>query len=154
MKRFIFLLVMLANAVSCLFAQSDFFYSSKGEKEWFKIRKDKVILKPESAIGAQRILLRRGINSAYSFGEDKIIAAIDTLKIEKDTLIQNEDVADVAYFLEYSDGTLQAPTDKIFVKPKSSQSLKMLFSKIGFSGNIVSTELINPQHDIYFMVQC
>jgi hypothetical protein len=148
MKRII-LFFLLANTISGLFAQSNFFYSSNGEKVWFNIRKDKVILKSKSTIGTQRILQQTGISSAYSFNEDKVIATIDTLITMIDALAQNADVADATYFLEYADGILQAPTDKIFVKLKKAQSLDSLFDKIGFSENIVSTTLINPHHGIY-----
>jgi subtilisin family serine protease len=151
MKQAILLLVMLAHVVSDLFAQSDFFYSSNGEKEIFKIRKDKVILKSKSVTGMQKILQKTSISSAYSLGENMVIASIDTLAIRMDTLIQTADVADVAYFLEYADGILQAPTNKIFVKPQKAQSLDSLFNKIGFSKNIISTKLINPQHGIYLV---
>jgi hypothetical protein len=47
MKRLILFLV-LANITLGLFAQSDFFYTPNGEKEYFKVRKDKVLLKTQS----------------------------------------------------------------------------------------------------------
>ena len=44
MKRLIIVLIFV-NITTGLLAQSDFFYNAKGEKEYFKIRKDKIVLK-------------------------------------------------------------------------------------------------------------
>jgi len=49
MKRIIFLIIFLVDISVELFAQSDFYYTDKGEKASFIIRKDKVILTPNSA---------------------------------------------------------------------------------------------------------
>jgi subtilisin family serine protease len=148
MKRII-LIFLLVNTTIGLFAQSEFYYAPDGGKEYFKIRKDKVILKLKSTAKTQKIAQQAGIASTYSLSENRIIATIDTLSIKIDTLKIDADIADVAYLLEYADGTLQAPTDKLFVKLKSAQPLDTLLNQVDFTKNIISTELINSQNNIY-----
>jgi len=96
MKRFILFLVFV-KITTVLLAQSDFFYTDKGEKETFKIRKDKMILKTKSATDAKVLSNQAIFRSAYDVSYDCVIATIDTFQIKLDDLKQRSDVVDATY---------------------------------------------------------
>ncbi len=151
MKRIIVFFILIKISIG-LFAQSDFFYTEKGGKEYFKIRKDRVILKTKGveakALSGQTTIFR----SVRDVNYDMVIATIDTLQINLDGLRQKQGIIDVSYALEYADGTIQMPTNKIFVKFKEGQSPEKVFNYIGLNKNVESIELINENHEIHSII--
>jgi hypothetical protein len=134
-----------------VFAQTDYFYLDNGEKVNFKTRRDKVILKTQSATEVQSLSKQTGLSSVNQLIEGYVIATLDTLQTKKDDLKQKPGVIDVSYLLEYADGTLQTPSDKIFVKPKKGQTIEQFIKNAGLSKSRTGTELIIPEDEIYLV---
>lgn len=151
MKHIIAFLVFTTIAMG-LFAQSDFYYTDKGEKVSLKIRKDKVILKIKSAKEVKALTKQTAFLSAYDVSSDMVIATIDTLQIKThEDLLQRSDVIDATYALEYADGTLLYPTDRISVKFKEGQSVKKILNDTGLNTSVESIELFDPYSEIYII---
>jgi len=85
MRRVIVFFVFVSITIR-LFAQSDFLYTGKGEREYLKIRKDKIILKAKSVAEAKLLTKQIAFRSAYDVDYDMVIATIDTLQINIDDL--------------------------------------------------------------------
>jgi len=134
-----------------LFAQSDFFYSAKGEKENFKIRKDMVILKFEPETDIKSLVEPSFFISAYTFGDNFIIATIDTLAIDINGLKQKCTITDVAYALEYSDGAIQFPSYEILLKVKKGRTPEEVINYLNYTRNIERTELFDKYNDFYLL---
>ena len=102
MKRLI-LLTILANIVSGLFAQTDFFYSENGKEKHFKIRKDKIAIRTKSKVKAEELLLQDSFRHMKKMQDDLLFATIDsgTVKMDKlKQLAQREETSDAYYVLE------------------------------------------------------
>jgi subtilisin family serine protease len=154
MKKVFLLLVMLANAVSGLFAQTDFFYSENGKEEHFKIRKDKIAIRTKSKVKAEELLLQESFRHMKKMQNDLLFATVDSGVVKTDKLEQleqREEISDVHYFLEYADGALQLPTERIFVKPKHGQSLKRIIQESGLSGKVKTSKEINSIDGIHML---
>jgi subtilisin family serine protease len=147
MKHTIVFLVFI-SITARLFAQSDFYYTDKGEKETFKIRKDKVILKTRSADEAKALSKQSFFRSSYD-AHDWIIATIDTMQIKLDGLKQRADIVDVAYALEYNSDAFYYPTGRIAVKFKEGQSIEKFLNTFDLSKNIESIELFDNYSKVY-----
>jgi hypothetical protein len=149
MKRKIFIVIFLAKITIGLFAQSDFYYTDKGEKETFKIRKDKVILKTKSEAIAKTLSKDAIFHTAYNM-HDWVIASIDTLQIKLDGLLmQRTDIVDAAYALEYSNDAFYYSTGQIAVKLKKGYSIEKLLNETGLNKNIESIELFDTYSELY-----
>ena len=77
MRRLMLFLVIGSMAINC-FAQSEFIYSTDGKKEYFKVRKDRVIIKTNSEMEARALSKQSIFVATRSFGQDMVIATIDT----------------------------------------------------------------------------
>ena len=151
MKR-LFLFLVMTNIVFGLFAQTDFFYSYTGSKEQFKIRKDKILVITKSISDTKKIMEQTSVfRSAYNLNDERIIVTIDTLDTNMEKLKQSFDIVDTSYFLEYSDGTLQVPTNKIFVKAKKGLTIKQIIDLTKLTKIVEAIELVNPEHEIYLI---
>ncbi len=148
MKHIILFLVFVSIS-TVLFAQVDFLYSEKGEKEYLKIRKDKMIIKTKSPEDAKALVKETVFYSAYDIYDNMVIATIDTLQTKLDGLNKKLDVFDVAYALEYKDGVLHYPSYRMFVKFKKGQSSAKVLDNIGLTKSIKAIELFNPYSEIY-----
>jgi subtilisin family serine protease len=131
--------------------ETDFFYSEKGRRKEFKIRKDKVLLHTKSISDAKRIASQPIFLSAYNLSDARVIATIDALKISIEELLQIQDVTDAAYFPESSGGALHAPTNQIFVKPKKGLVIKELIEKSRLNGIVETIKLIDDTNEIYLV---
>ena len=154
MKQFVVAVLLFASIPFGLFAQIDFYYSSEapdGEKEYFSIRKERVIIKTKSETGAKTLSKQSVFRLAENFDSNMVIAEIDTLKTTLNNLRQMPDIADAAYALEYADGTLHMPTDEIFVKFNEGYSPERVLESVGLGKSIEAIELFNPNHNIYLI---
>ena len=129
----------------------DFFYSSNGEKECFKIRKDKVIIKCKTEADAKELTKQNVFITAYNVNYDMVIATIDPKKTNLENLMQIASVVSSTYGLEYSDGNLQYPTNKIFVSIKEGQSIESILHHIKISENVEEIELFNENKSTYLV---
>ncbi|MDR1370840.1 MAG: S8 family serine peptidase [Dysgonamonadaceae bacterium] len=145
MKKIIVAFGILFFCLS-VFAQSDFFYGTGGEKIHFKIRKDMVLVKAKQEA-------KENISSLFKNIEinnpEFIIATIDTAQIQLKSLQQNQDITDITYMLEYSDGVLQAPTEGVFVKCREGQTIDKVMSKVDLQKVVKSIRLINSKQQIF-----
>ncbi|MDR0763069.1 MAG: S8 family peptidase [Bacteroidales bacterium] len=151
MKKIILFTVLQVSISIGLFAQTDFFYSKDGKKEEFKIRKDKVLVKTKSLSDAKRISEQAIFRTAYNLNDERVIATIDTLKVDAEKLKQSQDIIDASYFLEYTDGTLQSTTNQIFVKSKNGLTIKQAIDKTKLKEIVETIELIDVTHEIYLI---
>jgi len=134
-----------------LYDGTDFFYTNAGNKEYFKIRKDKVIIKTKSAEDAKVLCQQNIFRLAECVSGIWVLATIDPRQIKLDDLLQREDIIDATYGLEYREGTLQYPKDQIFIKPKDGQAVENILEKNGLRGNVVEIELFNPLSELYIV---
>ena len=148
MKRF-FLIIVYVCITAGSFAQSEFFYTDKGEKEIFKVRTDKLILKAKSAEEAKALCKQEFFISAYDVCFDWVIASIDPQNTRLEYLLERQDIIDATYALEYADGTLQYPTDQIYVKLKEGQSMDRFLDNTDLRRNVEEVKLFNPYSELY-----
>ncbi len=129
---------------------TDFFYTDKGEKEYFNVRKDKLILKCKSAEDAKALAKEPFFTSAYNL-YDWVIGTIDPKKTKLDNLLKRPEVVSATYGLEYSDGTLQYPTDRICVKFKEELTPEAVLDETGLTKSVETIELFNPDSELYLI---
>ena len=134
---------------STAFAQTDYFYSSKGEMSSFKIRKDKVLIKCHPEADRNALVEQPCFISADQFDDNFIIATIDTLETSLNILQQMSSIVDITYALEYKDGTLQFPVNEVVVKMKSGHSVEEVFEYAGLGKQIEKIVLCNQRKEIY-----
>ncbi|MCL2168167.1 MAG: S8 family peptidase [Lentimicrobiaceae bacterium] len=144
-----FLLFVFNFLSSALFAQTDFYYTTNGKKESFKIRKDMVIFKCQSETDIDVFLGQSFFTMSNSFNDNLIIATIDTLKMKFDKLKQTPTIMDITYALEYADGTILLPTNDIVIQMKVGKSIEEVFDYIGLGDKIIRTTLENKYQEIY-----
>jgi subtilisin family serine protease len=145
MKKVIIAFGILFFCLS-VFAQSDFFYGTGGKRIHFKIRKDLVFVKAKQDAKENVLSLFKNIEIN---NPEFIIATIDTAQIQLKNLQRNQDINDVTYMLEYSDGVLQAPTEGVFVKCREGQTIDRVISKVGLQKVVKSIRLINSKQQIF-----
>ena len=138
MRRLILFLVCLGSATG-LFAQTDSLYIG-AKKVYFKIRKDRVIVKSQSEPEAQTLSKQTMFFDAHNVG-NLVIATIDSTKTNLEVLRQAPNTADIAYALECTDGTFYYPTNMIFVKLKKEHLIEKILDSVGLSKNVKSIEL-------------
>ncbi|MCL2028629.1 MAG: hypothetical protein FWG79_09135 [Bacteroidales bacterium] len=121
----------------CYFPEIDFFYGEDGEKIFFKVRKDVVVLHCKSETEA-KTLAEQPIFIFATPLNTRLVAIIDSLLINLNALMKRTDVVDGAYGLVYIDGiypqqSLQFPTHKIFVKIKENQLLEEVLEHVNLT---------------------
>ena len=127
----------------------DFHYLTDWRKQYYKIRKDKVILKARTETEAKTLAEQPLFIEAHNIG-NLVLATIDPLQIKLSDLLQRLDVVTATYGLE--DGIyLLYPTDEIFVKCKNGQSIEKVLDNAGLTQQIVAMELFNENHEIYLI---
>lgn len=127
-----------------------FYYKEDGNKECFKIRRDKVIIKTTSAEVAKILCKQENFVSAFNVGY-WILGSIDSLKTNLDFFMQMPEIIDVTYGLEYADGTLIYPTKVIAVNMKDGISYDEVIDKIGLTQNVESVELVFSDFNYYYI---
>jgi len=153
MKRIIVFFVLAFLSVVGLFAQTDFFYTANG-KETFKVRKDRIVIRAtpvENVNALSALSTHTALLSTHMVGYDMLIATIDTLNSTLEDLRQVSNIADATFALEYADGTVQMPTNRIFVQFKEGQTPENVFNFLGLRESIKAIELINEFDGIYMI---
>ena len=145
------ILFLFAITSTGLHAQSNFLYTTKGEKIYFTERKHQVIIRAKTADEAKILAADTIFCSAFARSYDLAIATIDTLKVNLNTLKQRGDIEDVAYMLENSNGALQTPTNRIYVKFKQGNAPQEVIDYIGLSNSVEKIELYNPYQGGYLI---
>ncbi len=148
MKRIILFLVFFV-VITNTFAQTNFMYSATGEKIFFKTRLDKLFLEAKSSKDANNLRQQTFFKSISEIKTNQFAVTIDTVMIKVSDLKREPGISNAMCMLEYSDGTLQVPSDKIFVKFKNKQEVKHVIDKLGLLEVIKSIELINSFEQIY-----
>jgi len=98
MKRIIFFFV-LANITLGLFAQPEFFYTNSGEREYFSIRKDRIIIKAQSETEARALASESFFLWAHVVNFNMVVASIDSIKV----MPKNVSVSDPVLFAAYAE---------------------------------------------------
>jgi len=142
---------LLLFAPTNTFAQTDYFYTASGEKESFKVRKDRVLIKCQPNTDVDAFLEPSFFISASDFGDNLIIATIDTLQTHLSNLRRTPNVADVTYALEYRDGTIQMPMYEIFLKPKEGRTPEEILRNAGLEKSIENISLMNHHSKSYLV---
>ena len=130
---------------------TDFYYTDKGEKENFTLRKDKVIIKTKSEEDAKALCKQDVFLSAFDVSYIWVIATIDSLKTKIDDLLLMPNVIDATYALEYITGALLYPSNKISVKLKKEHSMEKVFNETGLTKIIETVELFFEDDDVYYI---
>jgi len=123
----------------------DFYYSYTGEKEIFKIRKDKVIIKTASAESAKELCKYKFFISAHEHGL-WVLATIDPKKVKLENLLKLPEVVDVTYGLEHVDdyrGNIYYPKNMIYLVPNEGLSPEKIIEAAGITKSVESIELYN-----------
>ena len=127
---------------------ADFFFNENGKVEYFKIRKDKVIIKTKSAEDAKVLISKDVFISAYNVGF-WVFSTIDPKKTNLNNLFNLTEVIDVTYGLECSDGTLQYPTEVISINIKKGISPEEIIIATCLTEIIESIEYFDPYNNNY-----
>ena len=128
----------------------DFYYGDEGKKEILYVRKDKVIIKAESADIAKALCDETVFSSAYDVSYYFVIATINPKKTKLGDIWKIPGVVDATYGLEYADGTFQYPSDHIFMKCKDNTPEEIL-DAVGLTENVVEIELFDTFSEIYLI---
>ena len=128
--------------------ETDFFYDNNGDKGVISIRKDKVIIKTKSEEDAKTLSSQTVFHSAYNVGF-WVFATINPSKTNLDALMKLSVVVDATYGLETEDGTLQYPSDKIFLKCKDGETPENTFEANGLAENVETIELFDQFSGIF-----
>jgi len=151
------IVLLMAGSTSCqkqeLNEKTDFYYAIGKEgyyEEHLTIRKDKVIVKCKSEDDAKALEKQIIFKNAYTVG-DCVIGAINPIRINLDVLLRNPKVLSATYGLEYVDGTLQYPTDRISVKFKEGQTPESALEAAGLTKNVEAIEMFNQWSDLYII---
>ena len=134
-----------------LYDGSDFYYGDGGKEEYFKIRKDKIVIKTKSVEEAKALCKQDIFLRAYDVNGIWVLATIDPRQINLEDLLQMENIIGATYAFEYADGTLQYPKDKIYIKFIDEKSPDEVFAAIGLTENVVAIELFNEYSTGYLV---
>lgn len=129
--------------------ETDFYYGAGGEKQYFTIRKDKVILKCELEADANALANRDIFLSANVTGEHWIFGSIDPPKTKLNDLLQIPEVVSATYGLGYSNGSVYYPIDRIAVQLTHGHTMEELFDATGLTNSVDSIELFSPHSELY-----
>jgi len=105
MKKLVLFSLLIFFVIS-LFAQTDYFYLANGEKVSFNIRKDMVVVKCQPQTDIEALVEQSVLISARQFSDIFIIAKMDTLQSNFESLKQHRSIVDVSYALGSSDESL------------------------------------------------
>lgn len=130
-----------------------FYYLPSGEKLYFDIRKDRVIIQTASfeytmAMSALD-MLQFGWDAAYGIGE-WVFGAIDSMQTNLSDVIALPGALDATYGLSGRWGTLY-PTNQILFSPKAGFTAQQIFEDAGLSEYVIELRLINEYHDNYII---
>jgi hypothetical protein len=162
MKKFlkhVFLLLLLAGTFSsCTVREefrdedTDFYYNDKGEKEIFKIRKDKVIVKCKSETDVKALAVQSIFSFAYNGGL-WVTGSIDPKKTKLEDLLRMSEVVSAAYGLEsiVGDGSWFYPMDNIAVKLKEGYTMEDVIEAANITNSVTAIELSNPLSYLYLI---
>jgi subtilisin family serine protease len=134
-----------------LFAQSDFYYAKDGKKEYLKIRKDMVLIQCAPETNMEVWIRQPHFISASLIADHLIVAAIDSVKTPINTLKRDPNIEDITYVLEYADGTIQIPSNKIFMRTKQGRLPMDVFNNEGLSRSIESITLFDQYRETYLV---
>ena len=147
MKHTGIILTMLMVSVWSVFAQSNFIYTSEGEKLYFTVRKDKVLIKTNQESNASSLSAQDAFQSVSIINGNTVIATVNPLDFDIEQLPPSALISDMTYMLEYTNGELQCPTDKIFVKCNGEYTIEQVIA--GIQEQVVSAELTYPESEVY-----
>jgi len=139
----------IALKVKTTDGETDFFYQGNGEKEYFTIRKDQVIIQCESEEKAKALCENPIFISTFTISYIWVLAIIDPLQVKLDDILRIPDVVSATYGLEYADGTLQWTKNRISVAFKDGLSPEEVLNEVGLIESVETIELFNPYSTIY-----
>jgi hypothetical protein len=145
------LTVLFLFLTTALFAQTNFFYSTNGKKEYLKIKKDMALVRCTPETDIETWIEQFDFTSADILWNNLVIVRFDSLQLNLNHLQRNSNILDVAYALEYADGAIQIPTNHIFIKMSDRGSPEDLLNSFGFEQNIEKIELFDPYNDTYLV---
>ena len=120
-----------------------FRYNENGEKSYFNVRKDRVIIKTESREEAARLCKDDIFLSAYD-ADMWVIGAIDPQKTTINDLLNIPLVLDATYGLvEMGGKTMCYPTNMLYAKFNKGYSAEQVFKKLKLTEYIVSISPYN-----------
>ena len=131
--------------------EREFYYTDKGDKVYFNIRKDRVILKTRNEADAKALSEHEVFIFAYDVSYIWVIGYIDPQKTSLDDLIKIPEVVDATYGLEYADGTLIYPSHQISVKGKDDNHPENILKDDALYENVVAIDLFDSYSEIYLI---
>ena len=128
-----------------------FIYTDEGKKEFFTIRKDKVIIKTDSEADAKALIENKVFIFAYDVAYVWVLATIDSKKTTLDDLMKIDGVVDATYGLEYVDGSFVYPSNQISVKCIDGKHPEDVLNENVLNNYVVDIELFDPISEIYII---
>ncbi|MDR0995766.1 MAG: S8 family serine peptidase [Tannerella sp.] len=155
-KRFIMrqmklAILFLAITTMNLLAQTDYFYNPQGKHVNFIVRTDKILVKMKPSEGTTSLQNLPSGSSVNDIGGNYRMITVTTKEKPDSLLKRNPAIQDAYYMLEYEDGTMQAVTNQIFLKPKGNNSLAKCLTAAGLPSQPISERLILPEDSIYLI---
>jgi len=120
----------------------DFYYGDGGKKEILYIRKDKVIIKTESADYAKSLCNQSVFLSAYDVGF-WVFATINPKITKLEDFWKMSDVINATYGLEQVKEIFQFPTGQLFVECKKGQTPESVLEANGLTESVETIELFD-----------
>ncbi len=133
--------------------EAPFFYTDKGTKEYFRVRKDRVMIKAASDENAKALVNRsRSLFKQQPFVMGVWVeASIDAKTTSLEDISKLPGVIDASYGLEYEDGMMQYLTDQIFIRCNAGESPEKLLAEIGLTEHVTAIELNSKYSNIYLI---
>ena len=148
MKHTGIILAMLMVSVWSSFAQSDFIYTPEGEKLYFTVRKDKILITTNQEVDIASLSEEAAVLAASKINRHTAILTLNPVQTTAaEQIAQNSQVNDMTYMLENAEGDLQCPTNKIFVKCNSRYTIEQVIADI--EEQVLSVEMNYPESQIY-----
>lgn len=148
MNKLFIISILCLFSTALLIAQTDFIYSPKGEKIIFKVRTDKVLLETSDKILRSQLPKVGSLDMAF---DNIFVATIDSTKQTIKAIKDNPYIKKATNLLEYSDGTLQALTNEIFVQCENQELIEKSLNILGIKKNVVKIETIIPEDHIFLI---
>lgn len=121
------------------------------QRRYYKVRNDLVSIKTKSSTMMRQIARQNIYKKIQSVNSMEMIAEIDSLSTNITLLKQNADILSIVQVLEFTDGTLQIPSNATFVKCKKLNTISEAIDKAGLKEFVRSWNIINKHQDIYIV---
>lgn len=134
-------------------AETVFLYTPEGEKYYFEVMKDYVIIEAEQGYDTRNFINQPALLHGHTWRPwTTAEVVIDPNETDLDDITQMPGVADATYLLLYAYGEHYYPTNRIYVEFKNGITPEEALEEVGLTENIVSIELKYEKRNGYGII--